>query len=65
MPRSQTTDSRICVSPQAVKEIIEHFPFAKGPRSDPQLIWTFDANDVKVKTMANSLDSKGGNANYL
>ncbi|KAL0956314.1 hypothetical protein HGRIS_002467 [Hohenbuehelia grisea] len=52
-------ESRLSIGPKAVKGMIEHFPAARGPKSDPQLIWTFGASEVEVKTLESSLDSRG------
>ncbi|KAI5119131.1 hypothetical protein M0805_005737 [Coniferiporia weirii] len=57
--RSGDNESRLVVQSYAVKEMIEHFPNAKGPRSDPELIWRFDDNEVKVKSMEKGIDAKG------
>lgn len=42
-----------------MRDIIEHFPLAKGSKSDPQLVWTFGDDEVKVKSIETSLDAKG------
>lgn len=42
-----------------MKDIIEHFPVSKGPKSDPQLVWSFEADEVLVKSLENVLESKG------
>ncbi|KAF8507795.1 Rad9-domain-containing protein [Hysterangium stoloniferum] len=43
--------SQVIIGPRALKDIIEHFPQSKGAKSDPQLVWLFATNDVKVKTL--------------
>ncbi|KZT10137.1 uncharacterized protein LAESUDRAFT_722303 [Laetiporus sulphureus 93-53] len=54
-----TFQSRLAVGPRAMRDMIEHFPFVKGPKSDPQLIWNFGETDVEVKSIEASIDSKG------
>lgn len=39
--------------------MIDHFPVAKGGKSDPQLIWNFGPAEVQLKSWETSLDSKG------
>ncbi|KAF7298228.1 hypothetical protein HMN09_01044800 [Mycena chlorophos] len=52
-------ESHLTVGPRALKDMIEHFPVPKGPRSDPQLIWNFGDAEVEVKSYESSLESKG------
>ena len=52
-------ESNLTIGPKSVKDMIEHFPIAKGPRSDPQLIWTFRDADVELKSSDSSIDTKG------
>lgn len=52
-------ENKIVVRPRTVKEIIDHFPLAKGAKSDPQLIWRFDDSEVKVKSLEDGADTKG------
>ena len=52
-------ENRILVQARAVKEIIEHFPTTKGPKSDPELVWSFEEDEVKVKSMERGIDTKG------
>lgn len=52
-------ESSLSIGPRAIKDIIEHFPVARGARSDPQLIWNFGDSDVQVKSLETSLDPKG------
>ncbi|KAF7376107.1 hypothetical protein MSAN_00025500 [Mycena sanguinolenta] len=54
-----SNESHLTVGPRALREMIEHFPVAKGARSDPQLIWNFGESEVEVKSYESSLDSKG------
>ena len=53
-------ESRLTIGPKAIKAIIEHFPPARGPKSDPQLIWKFGETEVDVKSHDHSIDAKGG-----
>ncbi|KAH8108884.1 Rad9-domain-containing protein [Phellopilus nigrolimitatus] len=57
--QSGENESRIVVQARAMKEIIEHFPNSKGPKSDPELIWRFDDDEVRVKSMEKGIDAKG------
>lgn len=52
-------ESHLTVGPRVIRDMIEHFPVPKGPRSDPQLIWNFGESDVEVKSYESSLDAKG------
>jgi cell cycle checkpoint control protein RAD9A len=51
--------SRLTVGPRAIKDMLDHFPVAKGGKSDPQLIWNFGDSEVQVKSMETSIDTKG------
>ena len=52
-------ESRLTMGPKSVREMIEHFPSAKGGKSDPQLIWSFGDTEVQLKSWETSIDSKG------
>lgn len=52
-------ESNITVGPKAVKDMIEHFPLAKGAKSDPQLIWSFGESEVELRSLESSFDPKG------
>ncbi|KAK7057232.1 Rad9-domain-containing protein [Favolaschia claudopus] len=52
-------ESHLTVGPRALRDMIEHFPVAKGARSDPQLLWCFGESEVEVKSYESSLDAKG------
>ncbi|PPQ84592.1 hypothetical protein CVT25_015795 [Psilocybe cyanescens] len=54
-----TNESRLIIGPKTLKDLLEHFPVAKGARSDPQLVWTFDNGEVSLKSMESSVDSRG------
>lgn len=60
-PGSPDTDneSHLTIGPRAVKDMLEHFPVARGTKSDPQLVWSFKDTEVEVKSLETSLDSKG------
>ncbi|KAG2150578.1 Rad9-domain-containing protein [Suillus clintonianus] len=51
--------SRLTIGPRAIKDITEHFPNARGAKSDPRLIWTFGDTEVEVKTLESSIDTRG------
>ncbi|KAG5221467.1 Rad9-domain-containing protein [Salix suchowensis] len=61
VPGSPGTDneSHLTIGPRAVKDMLEHFPVARGTKSDPQLVWSFKDTEVEVKSLETSLDSKG------
>ena len=52
-------DNRICVNPRTLKDIIDHFPFSKSAKSDPQLIWRFGDVEVSVQSVDGGIDAKG------
>ncbi|TFY53994.1 hypothetical protein EVG20_g9883, partial [Dentipellis fragilis] len=52
-------ESRLTIGPQAVKDMLDHFPSGRSSRTDPQLIWAFDDNEVQVKSLETSADSRG------
>lgn len=54
-----THESRLTIGPRALKDMLEHFPAAKGARTDPQLIWSFGDSEVQVKSMETAIDAKG------
>ncbi|KIY74343.1 hypothetical protein CYLTODRAFT_385147 [Cylindrobasidium torrendii FP15055 ss-10] len=53
------TESLITAGPRAIKDMVDHFPTARGSKSDSQLVWTFGKDEIEVKTLASSVDSKG------
>lgn len=52
-------ESKLGVSARALKDLLEHFPIAKGPKSDPQLVWSFGDDEVILKGLESSLDTSG------
>jgi cell cycle checkpoint control protein RAD9A len=52
-------ESNLTIGPKAVKDMIEHFPLAKGAKSDPQLIWSFGESEVELRSLESSFDPKG------
>ena len=50
--------SRLNIGARAVRDMIEHFTVQKGPKSDPQLIWTFNDFDVQLKGSDSVMTSK-------
>ncbi|KAI0695357.1 Rad9-domain-containing protein [Cerioporus squamosus] len=53
-------ESRMVVGSKTLKSLLEHFPFGKGSKSDPQLIWYFYDDEVQLRSHAASVDDKGG-----
>ncbi|KAG0707339.1 Rad9-domain-containing protein [Suillus ampliporus] len=54
-----SNESRLTIGPRAIKDITEHFPNARGAKSDPQLVWTFGDTEVEVKSLESSIDTRG------
>ena len=54
-----SNESRLTIGPKALKDLLDHFPVSKGARSDPQLVWTFEENEVTLKSVESSIDSRG------
>ncbi|KAF9484428.1 hypothetical protein BDN70DRAFT_825463 [Pholiota conissans] len=54
-----TSESRLTIGPRPLKDLLDHFPVVKGARSDPQLVWTFEDNELCLKSMESSIDSRG------
>ncbi|KAI6002707.1 Rad9-domain-containing protein [Pisolithus albus] len=52
-------ESRLMIGPRAIRDITEHFPNGRGTKSDPQVVWTFGATEVDVKSLESSLDPRG------
>jgi cell cycle checkpoint control protein RAD9A len=52
-------ESRLTIGPRALKDMLEHFPAAKGTKNDPQLIWSFGESEVQIKSMETAIDAKG------
>jgi cell cycle checkpoint control protein RAD9A len=56
IPTIQDSDeeSSMTIGPKTMKNIIDHFPMAKNGKADPQLIWTFRASSVEIKSREKS-----------
>jgi hypothetical protein len=54
-----TNESNLTIGPKAIKDMIDHFPLAKGAKSDPQLIWSFGESEVELRSLESSFDPKG------
>jgi len=52
-------ESHLTIGPRAIRDITEHFPNARGAKSDPQLVWTFGDTEVEVKSLESSIDTRG------
>ncbi|KAI0091660.1 Rad9-domain-containing protein [Irpex rosettiformis] len=52
-------ESRLTVAPKAIKDLIEHFPFPKGPKYDPKLIWRFEEQEIFLKGQEASNELEG------
>ena len=49
----------ITVGPKTMKSMLEHFPFGKGSKSDPQLVWNFHDEEVVLRSLESGADGKG------
>ncbi|KAM5544194.1 hypothetical protein V8D89_001854 [Ganoderma adspersum] len=49
----------ITVGPKTMKSMLEHFPFSKGSKSDPQLVWNFHDEEVVLRSLESGADGKG------
>ncbi|KAI0358088.1 hypothetical protein OH77DRAFT_1421371 [Trametes cingulata] len=58
MPDS-ANESRLTIGPKALRHMLDHFPFGKGGKTDPQLIWNFYETDVQLRSLESSVDAKG------
>lgn len=56
---NNSNESRLTIGPKALKDMIEHFPVSKGVKADPQLVWSFGNDDVALKSLESSIDSRG------
>lgn len=54
-----TNGSNLKIGPKAVKDMMDHFPVAKGSKSDPQLHWTFKDTDVELRSLDSSISMRG------
>lgn len=54
IPSSSPAQSHLRVNAKSVKDVIEHFPAARG-KTDPQLVWSFGDEDVCVRSFESSL----------
>ncbi|KAG6896798.1 hypothetical protein C0992_005948 [Termitomyces sp. T32_za158] len=52
-------ESNLTIGPKALKDMLEHFPLARGAASDPQLIWSFGNVEVELRSLESSSDTKG------
>ncbi|KAI0704254.1 Rad9-domain-containing protein [Cytidiella melzeri] len=51
-------ESRLTIAPKALRDLIDHFPFSKGPKYDPKLIWKFEEEDVFLRGQEMSVESE-------
>ncbi|GJJ10059.1 hypothetical protein Clacol_004285 [Clathrus columnatus] len=55
-----SSESLVIVGPRTLKDVLDHFPFTKGVKNHPQLLWLFDLNNVKLKTYQGNADARMG-----
>ena len=58
-------ESHLTVGPKALRSMLEHFPFGKGAKTDPQLIWNFNESEVQLRSLESAVDAKGAVAAYI
>ncbi|PAV20230.1 cell cycle checkpoint control rad9a [Pyrrhoderma noxium] len=51
--------NQIAIQASVLKEIIDHFPNTRGVRNDPELVWWFGDEDVRIKSMEKGMDARG------
>lgn len=51
-------ESFLTVGPRPIRDIIEHFPPARG-KSDPQVVWSFGESEIEVRSWDSSGDARG------
>jgi cell cycle checkpoint control protein RAD9A len=52
-------ESRLSIGARALKDLLDHFPVARGPKSDPQLVWSFSDDEVILRGLESSMDTSG------
>ena len=52
-------EAKLTIGPRAVKDMLEHFPIARGPKSDPQIVWSFRDEEVILKGLDLSQGTSG------
>ncbi|KAI0046554.1 hypothetical protein FA95DRAFT_1583033 [Auriscalpium vulgare] len=52
-------ESRLAIGPKTLKDMIDHFPATKTAKNDPQLVWEFDTENVRVRSVDLAADAKG------
>ncbi|KAI9064018.1 hypothetical protein FKP32DRAFT_1591428 [Trametes sanguinea] len=52
-------ESHVTIGPKALRSMIEHFPFGRSAKSDPQLIWNFRDAEVQLRSLETAVDAKG------
>ncbi|GJE90949.1 hypothetical protein PsYK624_070960 [Phanerochaete sordida] len=50
-------ESKLTIGARSLKELLDHFPIARGPKSDPQIIVTLGDDEVILKAQESSLDT--------
>ena len=50
---------QIAIQASVLKEIIDHFPNTRGVKNDPELVWWFGDEDVRIKSMEKGMDARG------
>lgn len=58
-PLDSASGSRLTIGPKGLRHMLEHFPFGKGSKADPQLIWNFHETEVQLRSLESAVDAKG------
>jgi cell cycle checkpoint control protein RAD9A len=55
--------STVTLPGRTIKDMLDHFPIrggtGKDSRSDPQLVWTFEGEDVLIRSYEMGIDTRG------
>ena len=54
-----TQEFKVTIGARSLRDLLDHFPIARGPKSYPQIIWTFSDEEVILKALESSLDTSG------
>ncbi|KAH9940833.1 Rad9-domain-containing protein, partial [Epithele typhae] len=58
-PANSDLESYFTVGPRMLRSLLDNFPFARGGKSDPELIWKFTDEEVQLYSSQSSADKTG------
>lgn len=58
-PPDTDAESHLTIGPLALQDVIAHFTPARGPKSDPRVVWNFDQSEVQVRNSGSSINFRG------